>query len=94
VVELKENESKPDSDLFSEKNKGKQIIDAEPTSTIMATTIQPKETEEIEEGERLFHSQMWVKWTTLHFIVDKGSQNNLISVKVVNKLKFPTMPHL
>jgi hypothetical protein len=26
-----------------------------------------------EEGEHLFHSQMWVKGTPLHFIVDSGS---------------------
>jgi hypothetical protein len=36
-----------------------------------------------EEGERLFHSHMWVKGTPLHFIVDSGSQKNLISVEVV-----------
>jgi hypothetical protein len=57
VVELKEKESEPDSDFDSEHNKGKQIIDAEPTATIVATTIQPEEPEELEEGECLFHSR-------------------------------------
>jgi hypothetical protein len=36
---------------------------------------------------------MWVKGTPLHFIVDNGSQKNLISVEVVKRLKLPTMPH-
>jgi hypothetical protein len=38
-----------------------------------------EEPEDLEEGERLFHSHMWVKGTPLHFIVDSGSQKNLIS---------------
>jgi hypothetical protein len=59
----------------------------------MATTIQPEEPEELEEGEGLFHSQMWVKGTPLHFIVDSGSQKNLISTEVFKILKFPTMSH-
>jgi hypothetical protein len=56
----------------SKNNKGKQIIDAEPTSTITATTIQLEELEELEDEEHLFHSQMWVKGTPLHFIVGSG----------------------
>jgi hypothetical protein len=36
---------------------------------------------------------MWVKGTPLHFIVDSGSQKNLISVEVVKRLALPTMPH-
>jgi hypothetical protein len=71
VAELKEKESKPDPD--SKHNKGKKIIDAKPTATIGTKTIQPKEPEEIDEGERLFHSQKCVKGTPLHFIVDSGS---------------------
>jgi hypothetical protein len=43
--------------------------------------------------ERFFHSQMWVKGTPLHFIVDSGSQKNPILVKVVKRLKLPTMSH-
>jgi hypothetical protein len=36
---------------------------------------------------------MWVKGTPLHFIVDNGSQKNLISTKVVKWLKLLTTPH-
>jgi hypothetical protein len=40
---------------------------------VAATTIKPEEPEDLEEGEILFHSQMWVKGTPLHFIVDNES---------------------
>jgi hypothetical protein len=93
VFELKEKESKHDMDSYLEHNKGKFIIDEKPIATIVDTTIQIEELEEFEAGERLFHSQMWVKGTQLRFIVDSGSQNNLISTEVVNRFKFPTMPH-
>jgi hypothetical protein len=93
VVELKETEPSPNSESDSENNKRRQIIDAEPTATVATTTIQPEEPEDPEEGERLFHSQMWVKGTPLHFIVDSGSQNNLISAEVIKKLDFSTTPH-
>jgi hypothetical protein len=36
---------------------------------------------------------MWVKGTPLHFIVDSGSHKNLISVKVIKRLKLLVMPH-
>ena len=36
---------------------------------------------------------MWVKGMTLHFIVDNGRKINLISTKVVKRLKVPTTPH-
>jgi hypothetical protein len=54
----------------------------------VTTTIQPEEPEDPEEGEHLFHSQMWVKGTPLHFIVDSGSQKNLISTEVIKQLDF------
>jgi hypothetical protein len=47
----------------------------------------------LEEGEHLFHSHMWVKGTPLHFIVDSGSQKNLISAEVVKQLGLSTTPH-
>ena len=56
MADLKEKESEPVSDSNLEKNKGKQIMDTEPTSTIMIKTIQPKELDDPEEGEHLFHS--------------------------------------
>jgi hypothetical protein len=93
VVELKEKESEPDSDSDSENNKGKQIIDVEPTATIVATTIQPEEPEEPEEGEHLFHSQMWVKGTPLHFIVDKWESKEPDLSEVIKRMKLLTMPH-
>ena len=50
-----------DSESDSE-NIGKgQIIDADPTVILVTATIQPEEPIDPEEGERLFHSQMWVK---------------------------------
>jgi hypothetical protein len=35
---------------------------------------------------------MWVKGVPLHFIVDNRSQKNLISTKIVKRLKLPMMP--
>jgi hypothetical protein len=37
---------------------------------------------------------MLVKGTPLHFILDSGSQNNLISTEVVKRLALLTMPYL
>jgi hypothetical protein len=37
---------------------------------------------------------MWVMGTPLHFIIDRGSQKNLISVEVVKRLTLLTMSHL
>jgi hypothetical protein len=56
--------------------------------------IQPEEPTYPEEGECLFHSQMWIKGTPFDFIVDRGSQKNLISAEVGKQLEFPTTPHL
>lgn len=36
---------------------------------------------------------MWVKGSPLQFIVNSGSQKNLISAKVVKRLGLPTTPH-
>jgi hypothetical protein len=35
---------------------------------------------------------MWVKGTLLHFIIDSGSQKNLISPEVIKWLALPTKP--
>jgi hypothetical protein len=93
VVEIKDKESNPDSESDPENNEKRQIIDADPTATVATATIQPEEPTDPEEGERLFHSQMWVKGTPLHFIVDSGSQKNLISAEVVKQLGLSTTPH-
>jgi hypothetical protein len=79
VVEIKDKEPNPDSE-----NTGKRkIIDADPTTIVATAKIQPEEPTDPEEGECIFHSQMWVKGTPLHFIVDRGIQKNLISAKVI-----------
>eukprot|EP00253_Pinus_taeda_P015810 PITA_15810 len=75
-------------------NTRKQIIDADPVATVATAKIQKNEPEKPEEGERIFHSQMWVKGLPLQFIVDSGSQKNLISAEVVKRLGLPTTPHL
>jgi hypothetical protein len=36
---------------------------------------------------------MWVKGTPLHFILDSGSQNKIISIEVVKRLALPTTPY-
>jgi hypothetical protein len=73
VAEVKASESDADFDSESEPERGRWIIDVEPSATIATTKLQHGEPDEPEEGEHLFHSQMWVKGTLLHFIVDSGS---------------------
>jgi hypothetical protein len=79
VAEVKASKSDADSDSEPEPEMGRRIIDMEPSATVATTKLQPGEPDEPEEGERLFHSQMWVKGTPLNFIVDSNSQKNLIS---------------
>eukprot|EP00253_Pinus_taeda_P029008 PITA_29008 len=74
-------------------NTRKQIIDADPSATIATAKIQRNEPEDPEEEERLFHSQMWVKGSPIQFIVDSGSQKNLISAEVVKRLGLLTTAH-
>jgi hypothetical protein len=93
VAKVKAFESDAGSESESEPEKGRQIIDVEPNATIYTTKVHPSEPDEPEEGERLFHSHMWVKGTPLHFIIDRGSHKNLISKKVVKRLDMPTMLH-
>ena len=93
VAEIKDKEPNPDSESDSENTGKRQIIDADPTAIVATAAIQPEEPTDPEEGERLFHSQMWVKGTPLHFIVDSGSQKNLISAEVVKQLGLSTTPH-
>jgi hypothetical protein len=93
VAELKASESNTSSDSESDPDKGKWIIDAEPSAIVTTTKVHPSEPEELEEGEHLFHSQMWVKRSPLHFIIDSESQKNLISVEVVKRLNLSTTPH-
>jgi hypothetical protein len=79
---------------LSQNQKGEEgSLTQEPSATVATTKLQPGEPDEPEEGERLFHSQMWVKGTPLHFIIDSSSQKNLISVEVIKQLALPTTPH-
>jgi hypothetical protein len=93
VAEVKAFESDVGSDFDSEPKRGRQIIDAKPNAIVATTKLQPSELDELEEGKRLFNSQMWVKGTPLHFIIDRGSWNNLISAEVVKRLTLPIIPH-
>jgi hypothetical protein len=93
VAEVKASKSNVDYDSKLEPERRRWIIDAEPSATVATTKLQPGELDEPEEGECLFHSQMWVKGTPLHFIIDIGSQKNLISVEVVKRLTLPTTSH-
>jgi len=96
VAELKGPESDAYSDSESEPDKGNEkgkIIDADPNATVATAKIQKGEPEDPEEEERLFHSQMWVKGSLLQFIVDSGSQKNLISAEVMKWLGLPTTTH-
>ena len=93
MADIKSSKLDPDSNSETKPDKSKRIIDAELNATIATTQIQLVEPEDPEEGECLFHSQMWVKGTPLHFIVDNDGQKNLISAEVVKRLKLMTMPH-
>jgi hypothetical protein len=92
VAEIKYKDSNPDESDSENTNK-RQIIDADPTTIVLTASIQPEEPIYSEEGELLFHSQMWVKGTPLHFIVDRESQKNLISAEVIKQLGLSTTPH-
>jgi hypothetical protein len=73
VAEVKASKSDVSSNSEPEPERGRQIIDVEPSAIISTTKLQPGEPDEPEEGECLFHSHMWLKGTPLHFIVDSGS---------------------
>jgi hypothetical protein len=76
VAEIKEKESNHDSI----NNGRRQIIDKDLIVNVAIATIQTKEPV---EGGHLFHSQMWVKGTPLHYVVNSLSHKTLISIEVV-----------
>ena len=49
-------ETNPNSESGPKNIENKQIIDADPTTTITTTILQPEELVDTEEGEHLFHS--------------------------------------
>ena len=69
---MKASEPDVDSDSEPKLERGRWIIDVEPRAIVATTKLHPGELDEPEEGECLFHSQMWVKGTPLHFIVDRS----------------------
>jgi hypothetical protein len=73
VAEIKDKESNPDSESDSENNGKGQIIDTDPTAIVATQQFNQKNQQILKRGSILFHSQMWVKGTPLHFIVDSGS---------------------
>jgi hypothetical protein len=93
VAEVKASESNAGFDSDSEPENWILIIDAEPNATISSTESQLSEPDETEEGSRLFHSQMWVKGTPLHFNIDSGIQENLISTEVIKRVALPRKQH-
>jgi hypothetical protein len=90
---MKASKSEADYDSESNPEGGKQIIDVKPSATVATTKVRPSKPEEPEEGECLFHSHMWVKGVSLHFIVDRGSQKKMISAEVIKRLYLPTTLH-
>ena len=59
MAKIKSSESYPDSDFEPNATatyNGRQIIDADPTTTISTAQIQLEDPEESEVEERLFHS--------------------------------------
>jgi len=80
-------------DSEPELERGRWIIDMEPIATVATIKLHPCEPDELEEGEHLFHSHMWVKGTPLKFIIDSGRQKNLISAEFIKWLALPTTSH-
>jgi hypothetical protein len=73
VVEVKASKLDVGYDSELELESGRHIIDVEPGATVPTTKVQLGEPDRPEEGECLFHSHMWVKGTSLHFIIDNVS---------------------
>ena len=55
VAEVKASESDVDSNSEPELERGRYIIDTEPSAIVYTTKIHPGEPDEPEEGECLFH---------------------------------------
>jgi hypothetical protein len=69
VAEVKAYESDVGSNSEPKLERRRWIIDMEPSVVVATTKLQPSELDESEEGEHLFHSQMWVNDQNL----DQGS---------------------
>jgi hypothetical protein len=73
VEKIKDKEPNLDSEFDYENTGKRQIIDFDPTTIVVTITIQPEEPKDPKEAECIFHSQMRVKGTLLHFIFDGRS---------------------
>jgi hypothetical protein len=93
VAEVKDSKSNAGSDSDTEPERGVQIIDVEPNATVATTKLHLGEPDEPKEGECRFHSQMWLKGTPLHFIIDSSRQKNIILVEIIKQLALSTTPH-
>jgi hypothetical protein len=91
---MKASESEANYESESNLEGGKWTNDVKPNAIITTTKVHPSEPEEPEEGECLSHSRMWVKGAMLHFIVNSGSQKNLISLEFIKQLNMLMTPHL
>ena len=56
MAKVKASKSDAGSDFEPELERGRQIIDAEPSTTVSTTKLHPGEPDEPEEGELLFLS--------------------------------------
>ena len=70
--------SDPESEPDKGDDKGKQIIDVDHSAIVATTKLQREDPEDLKEGQRLFHSQMWVKGSPLSFLFDGGRKKSLI----------------
>ena len=73
---------------FGKQNEDEKIIEPNPYAIVATAKVFSHDDE-----ERLFHSQMWVGGKSLHFIVDSGSQKNLMSTETVKRLNLKTTSH-
>ena len=66
-MRVSESDACSDSKSKPEKGneKGKKIIDVKPNATVATAKIHKEEPKDPKEKEHLFHSQMWVKGSSL-----------------------------
>jgi len=97
VTELKDSETDEFSNYKTKLDKatykGNYINDVKRTAIVATSKLRKAELEDPEEGEHLFRSQMWVKGSSVKFIIESRIQKNLISTEVVKRLKLPAMSH-
>ncbi|XP_054801490.1 uncharacterized protein LOC129305505, partial [Prosopis cineraria] len=58
-----------------------------------ALNIQPKEDDEHEQREHIFHTRCFIKEKVCSMVIDGGSCTNVASTLLVDKLSLPLIPH-